>query len=452
MKYNLPNLENCKITVIGLGYVGLPLIVEFAKTKQDFSTKKNLTRKLIGFDVNKQRIEELNNNIDKTKEINPSDLIFFNDIIFSYREEIIIDSDVFIVTVPTPIDKARIPNLEPLKKACKLIGKSLKNFKNSEKIKKKTIPLVIFESTVFPGATEEECVPIIEKYSNQKLNYDFCVGYSPERINPGDKKYKLTDIVKITSGSNQEASLWIDGLYGSIIKAGTFNCSSIKVAEAAKVIENTQRDLNIALVNELSMIFKKLDIDTLDVLDAASTKWNFIKFKPGLVGGHCIGVDPYYLTYKAQQVNYSPQIVLSGRRINDSMGEWISEQLIIKMAKNNLPIAKSKILIMGITFKENCRDLRNSKVLDIIEKLKEYNLESFIYDPLADKTEADSLYSIEVRDQIQDDYKFSAIIIAVAHDLFKNKSQEFWQNKLVDNGVIFDLKGILPKYKNVIRL
>ena len=452
MKAKLPNLETCKITVIGLGYVGLPLIVEFAKTNRDLLTKKDLSRKLIGFDINKKRVVELNNNIDKTKEIIPSDLIYFKDIIFSHEEEIIIDSDVFIVTVPTPIDKARIPNLVPLKNASKLIGESLKNLKKYKNFKKDTIPLIIFESTVFPGATEEECVPIIEKYSGLELNNGFCVGYSPERINPGDKKHRLPDIVKITSGSSEEASLWIDNLYGSIIRAGTFNCSSIKVAEAAKVIENTQRDLNIALVNELSIIFKKLDIDTLDVLEAASTKWNFLKFKPGLVGGHCIGVDPYYLTYKAQQVNYSPQIVLSGRRINDSMGEWISEQLIKKMANNNLQIGNANVLIMGLTFKENCPDLRNSKVLDVVKTLKEYNLNCFVYDHLADKSEAKNLYSLEVKDNIEKDLKFSAIIIAVAHDLFKNKSPEFWQSKLVDNGVIFDLKGILPKSKNIIRL
>tara|TARA_A100001388_G_C28763830_1_gene499427 strand:+ start:1049 stop:2407 length:1359 start_codon:yes stop_codon:yes gene_type:complete len=451
MKNNFPDFCNCTISIIGLGYVGLPLLIEFYKTKKDKRTDIPLNRKIVGFDINDKRINDLKNNIDNTKEVTQQELSSAKDIIFTSNINELIFSDVFIVTVPTPIDDAKNPNLSPLKKACKQIGNAIKKRLSNSYDKNKCNPVIIFESTVYPGATEENCIPIIEEFSELKLNEDFYVGYSPERINPGDKNHKLKDITKITSGSNQESSEWIDNLYLSIINAGTYKCESIKVAEAAKVIENTQRDLNIALINELSMIFKKLNIDTLDVLKAASTKWNFMSFNPGLVGGHCIGVDPYYLTYKAQQINYYPQVVLAGRRINDSMGGWIVDQLILEMAKNNLPIGNAYILIAGISFKENCPDVRNTKVIDLVSKLKNYNMKIFIHDPVADKEETMRIHKIELNKKIPKNVRFSAAIIAVSHNEFKNKEKYDWNNIVDKRGIIFDLKGILDKSENTIR-
>ena len=420
---------NKNISVIGLGYVGLPLAIEFSK-------KFNV----VGFDLNKNRIEELINCVDRTSEISKEELKK-TDIKFTSLEDDLLKTNIYIVTVPTPVDRYKNPNLQNLKAASELVG-SLLNKNN----------LVIYESTVFPGATEELCIPILEKASGLKLNKDFYCGYSPERVNPGDKDHKLIDILKITSGSNKKALKMVDDLYQEIINAGTYKAESIKVAEAAKVIENTQRDLNIALINELSILFKKMNIDTLDVLEAAQTKWNFLPFKPGLVGGHCIGVDPYYLTYKAQELGYSPQIILAGRRINDNMSKWIVEQLIMQMARNGLPISKAKVLILGLTFKENCTDIRNTKVEDIYRSLNQYDIETFISDPYVDIEEANKKFEQRVYKSIPDEIDFEAIIVAVSHDEYKLINNKKWKSLIKTNGVIFDLKGILPRDIGAIRL
>ena len=335
-KINYPSFENCTIAIVGLGYVGLPLAIEFSKTNYCLKSKIKLSRKVIGFDINKKRIEELKQNYDKTREVNEDELKSLKNILFTNDFKALVNADVFIVTVPTPIDESKIPFLGHLISASKMVGEVLRIRK--EKNNSVPFPFVIYESTVYPGATEEICIPEIEQESGLKASQDFKYGYSPERINPGDNELKLTNIVKLTSGNSKISSEWIDKLYSSIVKAGTFRTDSIKIAEAAKVIENTQRDLNIALVNEFSLIFSKMNIDTLDVLEAASTKWNFLKFYPGIVGGHCIGVDPYYLTYKSQIIGYYPEVLLSGRRINDSMGEKIVEKLVINMIKNSIDI------------------------------------------------------------------------------------------------------------------
>lgn len=413
-------LRNARICVLGLGYVGLPLAIEFSKKYQT-----------VGFDINKKRIQELKNNIDHTYEYTTDDLKKSNFLTYTHSLEDIKACEIYIVTVPTPIDSYKNPDLTALIKASEIIGQVITkgNF-------------VIFESTVYPGATEDDCVPIIEAYSKLRLNQDFFVGYSPERINPGDKKNKLTTIKKITSGSCVEATNFIDQLYKSIIPAGTYKVSSIKVAEAAKIIENTQRDLNIALINELAVIFNKLNINTEEVLNAAETKWNFIPFKPGLVGGHCIGVDPYYLTYKAKSIGYQPEVILAGRRINDQMSHYITSQLIKVMIKKKIQIVNSDVLIMGVTFKENCSDLRNSKVLDIIKDLNEYEMNVTIHDPLVNIDNAYQDYGINVLNSIPKN-KFSAIIFAVAHDEFKKLSRKEIISMTHTNSVICDIKYIL---------
>jgi UDP-N-acetyl-D-galactosamine dehydrogenase len=413
-----------KILIVGLGYVGLPLAVEFSK-KYD----------VVGYDINLTRINELKLGIDKTHEIEKAQLKSVlkkvrNSIGLSFTNEVseIKNCNIFIITVPTPIDIHNRPLLDPLSKASKLVASLIK--KNS---------IVIYESTVYPGVTEEFCVPILEKYSRLKFNKDFFVGYSPERINPGDKNHTVSKILKITSGSTKKSSQIIDSLYKSIITAGTFKASSIKVAEAAKVIENTQRDINIAFINELSMIFNLLKIDTSEVLKAASTKWNFLSFKPGLVGGHCIGVDPYYLAQKALEVGYHPEIILAGRRVNDGMGKFIANETIKLMIKKNIQINNSKVLILGITFKENCTDVRNTKVIDIYNELYDHNIKIDIYDPWADSSEVEREYKIKLIHKINSLSNYSAIILAVAHKQFnllkikKNKNQ-----------VVFDVKSFLP--------
>ena len=337
---DLPPVETCVIAVIGLGYVGLPLAVEFAKNKKCIRTSKNLNRKVIGFDINKNRLEELRRGLDRTNEICSDELFSLTALTFSDDPLSLAEADIFIITVPTPIDASKSPNLNPLHSASSTVGSALK-LRSASKITK---PIIIYESTVYPGATEEFCVPILENTSGLVYNTHFYCGYSPERINPGDKQHRISTITKVTSGSTLHSAVWIDNLYGSIVKAGTHPAQSIKVAEAAKVIENTQRDLNIALINELAIIFHKLDINTLDVLEAAGSKWNFLPFRPGLVGGHCIGVDPYYLTHKSQQLGYFPEVVLAGRRINDGMSEWISHQLIFEFSKKGIVLKNSKIL------------------------------------------------------------------------------------------------------------
>lgn len=425
-------MNKVKIGVIGLGYVGLPLAVEFSK--------KFVT---IGFDINSQRVSELKSFVDKTLEISGEQLfeVVCNDMNsnLSRKGELLItdnlneldDCNFYIVTVPTPTDKNNRPILTPLIKASETIGKVLKKG-----------DIVVFESTVYPGVTEDECVPVLEKISSLKFNSDFFVGYSPERINPGDKEHTVTKILKITSGSTPEIADIIDRVYKSIITAGTFKASSIKVAEAAKVIENSQRDINIAFVNELSKIFNLLKIDTSEVLEAAGTKWNFLKFKPGLVGGHCIGVDPYYLAQKAQEVGYHPEIILAGRRLNDGMGSYIAKELIKLMLKSEIKILGSKVLLMGITFKENCPDIRNTRVIDIYNELSEYDISIDVYDPWANAEEVKEEYNINIIENPGQNTKYDGIILAVAHDKFLNFD---FQSRIKSNGVIYDVKGILDK-------
>ena len=452
MNSNLPDINTCSISIIGLGYVGLPLALAFSNTNINYRNKEKINRKVIGFDINQNRINNLLRNIDETQETQSNELLNKKNIIFTNEVKFLSESDVFIVTVPTPVDKANNPDLTYLKNACKIIGLAIKKQNKVKPNNKNVKKVIIFESTVFPGATEEFCAPIIEHFSCLKLNNEFFLGYSPERINPGDKQHRLKDIIKITSGSTKESASWIDNLYSTIIKAGTHKCGSIKVAEAAKVIENTQRDLNIALINELSIIFNKLNIDTFDVLEAAETKWNFMPFKPGLVGGHCIGVDPYYLTFKAEQLDYYPQIILAGRRINDSMASWFADQLILNMSKNNIQIGCSNVLVMGLSFKENCPDIRNTKVVDMIKRFNEYNIKTFIYDPVVDKEEAKNTYSLEVLDYYPEDKNITAIVLAVAHNEFKAIDNKIWKDLIRKGAIIFDIKGILSKDINCLRI
>lgn len=418
-----------KLAVIGLGYVGLPLAVEFGKK---FTT--------LGFDVNSKRLNDLRAGRDTTLEVSPEELKSAELLSFSNDLEALRDASVYIVTVPTPILKSKQPDLAPLISASESIGKVLK--KNDT---------VIFESTVYPGATEDECVPVLERVSGLRYNVDFFCGYSPERINPGDKNHRLTTIKKVTSGSNEKTAKFVDDLYSSIITAGTYRASSIKVAEAAKVIENTQRDVNIALINELAIIFNKLEIDTHEVLEAAATKWNFLPFKPGLVGGHCIGVDPYYLTHKAQLVGYNPEIILAGRRLNDQMGAYASGRLIKAMLKRNIQVAGSKVLIMGLSFKENCPDVRNTKIVDIIEELNDFGVQVDCCDPWVDSNEAASTYGIKLLDHPQNG-TYDAIILAVGHEEFVQMGGAKIRNLGKDQNVLYDLKSVLLKCDSDLRL
>ena len=457
-KYSYPKSENCNVAIIGLGYVGLPLAVELAKKQKCSLTGKNLDRKIIGFDIDQNRLKELQNCFDRTNEVSKNELSKIDFYELTSEIEKLIFADVFIITVPTPIDKDNKPNLAALKSATTSVAKALKLKKeiNSES-KNNFVPIVIYESTVYPGTTEEICIPLIEKESglicdDLKLNKSFSCGYSPERINPGDKEHKIKDIVKVTSGSNKEVSIWINDFYGSIISAGTYKAKSIKIAEAAKIIENTQRDINIALVNELAIIFKLLKIDTLDVLKAASTKWNFLHFKPGLVGGHCIGVDPYYLTFKAQSLGYYPEVVLSGRKINDGMAKWIVDQLLIEMCKKDMSIKSSNILILGFTFKENCPDTRNTKVQEIVNILISHNIKVDVVDPLVTKSLIKKNYDFDVLNRVIKDKKYSVVISAVAHKEFLEMSLSDWSSLIKDNGIFFDLKGVIPRDLNPLRL
>ena len=394
------DISKNKIAIIGLGYVGLPLAVEFGKK---YST--------IGFDINERRIHELKSGTDLTLEISEDEIKSSDKVEFTSNSNDINECKVFIITVPTPIDNAKRPNLEPIKEATRLVSGSLK-----------VGDYVIYESTVFPGCTEEICVPILEKFSGLTFNQDFFCGYSPERVNPGDKINTLTKIIKITSGSTLEASSSIDALYKSIITAGTFQAASIKVAEAAKVIENTQRDLNIALVNELSVIFGRLEIDTLEVLEAAGSKWNFLPFRPGLVGGHCIGVDPYYLTHKAEQVGYNPQVILAGRRINDNMALYVVKKVIQKMLQNNINVSGSTVGVLGLTFKENCPDIRNSKIFDLVSELESWGVNVVAVDPWADPSEVKTIYGVTLGEMSVD--SVDSLIVAVGHKEFRDLRPE----------------------------
>ncbi len=422
-------LSELKIAVIGLGYVGLPLAVEFGKKVP-----------VVGFDIHQKRIDELKSGQDHTLEVSPEELAQSAHLTYSANLEDLKSCNFFIVTVPTPIDDFKQPDLTPLVKASTSIAKVLKKG-----------DVVVYESTVYPGATEEVCIPVLEQVSGLTFNQDFFAGYSPERINPGDKLRRVTNILKITSGSTPEAADFVDQVYNLVIEAGTYKASSIKVAEAAKVIENTQRDVNIALINELALIFNKLGIDTEEVLKAAGTKWNFLPFRPGLVGGHCIGVDPYYLTHKAESIGLHPEIILAARRLNDRMGEYVATQLIKEMVKKRIQVVGSKILVMGLSFKENCPDIRNTKIVDMVNALKEYDLDLDIYDPWVDINEAKHEYGLTPITQLQEHY-YDAVILAVAHDQFKAMSSQEFKNLGKEKHVLYDLKYVLDKSETNIRL
>ena len=423
------NIKEAKIAVIGLGYVGLPLAVEFGKK---YSTT--------GFDINENRIAELSKGVDSTLEVSGEELEQLDNLVFSSNSDMLGDCNVYIITVPTPIDENNAPDLTPLQKASELVARYIK--KNA---------VVIYESTVYPGATEEVCLPIIEKISGLIFNQDFFSGYSPERINPGDKVNTLTKIVKITSGSTDEIADFVDGLYSSIVVAGTHKASSIKVAEAAKVIENTQRDLNIAIVNEFAKIFNKLDIDTEEVLKAAGTKWNFLPFKPGLVGGHCISVDPYYLTHKALEVGYRPEVILAGRRINDGMGAYVATKLVKTISSKKIHVDEAKVLVLGFTFKGDCPDVRNTKIIDIVNELEDFNMQVDIYDAWADPDEVKHEYNIDLINKLNKN-TYDAIVLAVDHNEFKEMGVDMIRSLGKSNHVLYDIKHVFKLNESDIRL
>jgi UDP-N-acetyl-D-galactosamine dehydrogenase len=425
----LHSLKNVKLGIIGLGYVGLPLAVEFGKK---YPT--------LGFDINIQRVDELKQGHDFTLEVSEGELADSEFISYSANVDDLNACNVYIVTVPTPIDQHKQPDLTPLIKASAMLANVISKD-----------DIVIYESTVYPGATEEVCLPEIERHSEFVYNQDFFAGYSPERINPGDKEHRVTNILKVTSGSTPQIADFIDSLYKSIITAGTYKASSIQVAEAAKVIENTQRDLNIALINELAVIFNKLNIDTEEVLKAAGTKWNFLPFRPGLVGGHCIGVDPYYLTHKAQAIGYNPEVILAGRRINDAMGEYVVSQLVKTMLKAKLPVNGANVLVMGLTFKENCPDVRNTKVVDILSELAEFDINIDVYDPWVNPDEAKKEYNVDLISAPKSSH-YDAVIFAVAHDQFKALSKAEIKALMKSEHIIYDLKYMLDADLADIRL
>jgi UDP-N-acetyl-D-glucosamine/UDP-N-acetyl-D-galactosamine dehydrogenase len=413
------NLKNLKVGVVGLGYVGLPLAVEFGKR---FRT--------VGFDINQHRVDELRAGRDSTLEVDADELAGAAKLTCTSKLDDLRKCGVFIITVPTPIDEYKRPDLTPLQRSSESVGKVLKKG-----------DVVVYESTVYPGCTEEVCVPILEKLSGLKFNRDFYVGYSPERINPGDKQHRLTTIVKITSGSTPEAAEFVDQLYGSIVNAGTHRASSIRVAEAAKVIENTQRDVNIALINELALIFSRLGIDTEEVLQAAGSKWNFLPFRPGLVGGHCIGVDPYYLTHKAQAVGYHPEMILAGRRINDNMGLYVAQQVTQLMIRNRIQVCDSRILVMGLTFKENCPDVRNTKIVDVVRELQKFGAKVEVHDPWVDPDEAEHEYDIRPVRRLRRG-KYDAVVMGVAHDQFRELGVEGVRALAKERHVLYDIKYV----------
>ena len=422
-------LSDLKIAVIGLGYVGLPLAVEFGKKVP-----------VIGFDIHQKRIEELQSGQDHTLEVSPEELQQATQLSYSANLDDLKSCNFFIVTVPTPIDDYKQPDLTPLIKASTSIGQVLKKG-----------DVVVYESTVYPGATEEDCIPVLEKFSGLKFNQDFFAGYSPERINPGDKLHRVTNILKITSGSTPEVADFVDQVYNLIIEAGTHKATSIKVAEAAKVIENTQRDVNIALINELAVIFNKMGIDTEAVLRAAGTKWNFLPFRPGLVGGHCIGVDPYYLTHKAQSIGYHPEIILAGRRLNDGMGAYVVTQLVKAMIKKKIQVEGAKVLVLGLSFKENCPDIRNTKIIDIVNELTEYNIAADVYDPWVDTQEAQHEYGITPIASLEQG-QYDAVILAVAHEQFKAMGATDIRALAKPEHILYDLKYVLEQSESDIRL
>jgi len=419
---NMLQISNTKIAIIGLGYVGLPLAVEFGK---HFPT--------LGFDINTERIQELNSGRDRTLELDSAELASATMLRYASDTAQLEEYNTYIVTVPTPIDEHKRPDLTPLHRASELLGRVIKKG-----------DVVIYESTVYPGCTEDDCIPIIERASGLRFNTDFFAGYSPERINPGDKQHRVTGIVKVTSGSTPETAEYVDTLYGTIITAGTHRASSIKVAEAAKVIENTQRDVNIALINELSLIFNRLGINTLEVLEAAGSKWNFLPFRPGLVGGHCIGVDPYYLTYKAQEIGYHPEVILAGRRINDTMGLYVTDTVIKLMTRKRIHVVDSNVLVMGLAFKENCPDIRNTRVIDIVRELQNYSAHVDIYDPWVNPAEADHEYGVTTLRDVPSK-QYDAVIVAVAHQQFVEMGVEGIRRLQKPQSVLFDIKDVLPR-------
>ncbi|WP_462170239.1 Vi polysaccharide biosynthesis UDP-N-acetylglucosamine C-6 dehydrogenase TviB [Pseudoalteromonas xiamenensis] len=423
------NLTDLRLAIIGLGYVGLPLAAEFGKYFQT-----------LGFDINQSRINELLEGVDSTLEVSTENLKSSRNLAYTCQENDIANCNVYIVTVPTPIDDSNAPDLTPLRKASELLGRHTKKG-----------DVVIFESTVYPGATEEVCLPIIEKVSGLRFNQDFFAGYSPERINPGDKVNTLTKIMKITSGSTPEVADFVDGLYRSIVTAGTYKATSIKVAEAAKVIENTQRDLNIAVINEFAKIFNRLGIDTEEVLNAAGTKWNFLKFKPGLVGGHCISVDPYYLTHKAQEVGYRPEVILAGRRINDGMGEYVATQLVKKLASRKIHIDEARVLILGFTFKGDCPDVRNTKIIDIVKELQDFNMSVDVYDDWASPEEVEHEYGLKLITHIEPG-KYDGVVVAVDHSEFKTWGAAKLRSFGKAEHVLYDVKHVLKSNEADIRL
>lgn len=423
------NVSNLKIAVIGLGYVGLPLAVEFGKKVS-----------VVGFDIYQKRIDELKSGQDHTLEVSPEELAQSTHLSYTANLEDLKQCNFFIVTVPTPIDEFKQPDLSPLVKASTSIGQVLK-----------AGDVVVYESTVYPGATEETCIPVLEQVSGLKFNQDFFAGYSPERINPGDKLHRVTNILKITSGSTPEVADFVDEVYNLIVEAGTHKAASIKVAEAAKVIENTQRDVNIALINELAVIFNKMGIDTEAVLKAAGTKWNFLPFRPGLVGGHCIGVDPYYLTHKAQAIGYHPEIILAGRRLNDGMGAYVVTQLVKGMIKKKIQVEGAKVLVLGLSFKENCPDIRNTKIIDIVHELQEYHIQVDVYDPWVDAAEAEHEYNITPVQQLEQG-QYDAVILAVAHDQFKAMGAAEIRALGKAEHILYDLKYVLEQSESDIRL
>ena len=422
-------LSELKIAIIGLGYVGLPLAVEFGKKVP-----------VMGFDIHQKRIDELQSGQDHTLEVSPKELKQATHLSYTTNLQQLADCNFFIVTVPTPIDEFKQPDLTPLVKASESIARVLKKG-----------DVVVYESTVYPGATEEVCIPVLEKNSGLKFNQDFYAGYSPERINPGDKLHRVTNILKITSGSTPEVADYVDQVYNLIIEAGTHKAASIKVAEAAKVIENTQRDVNIALINELALIFNKMGIDTEAVLEAAGTKWNFLPFRPGLVGGHCIGVDPYYLTHKAQAIGYHPEIILAGRRLNDGMGAYVVTQLVKAMLKKRIQVEDAKVLILGLSFKENCPDIRNTRIIDIVNELKEYHTQIDVYDPWVDAAEAEHEYGISPISNLENG-KYDAVILAVAHQQFKVMGADAIRALGKADHVLYDLKYVLSQAESDLRL
>jgi UDP-N-acetyl-D-galactosamine dehydrogenase len=422
-------LDTLKLAIIGLGYVGLPLAVEFAKK-----------RSVVGFDINQARIDALKTGHDATLEVSDEELAEATGLSYSANLQDLAACNTYIVTVPTPIDEHKQPDLTPLVKASETIGKVLKKG-----------DIVIYESTVYPGATEEDCVPVLEKFSGLKFNVDFYAGYSPERINPGDKEHRVSTIKKVTSGSTPEVAELVDQLYRQIIVVGTHKAESIKVAEAAKVIENTQRDVNIALINELAIIFNKMGIDTEAVLQAAGSKWNFLPFRPGLVGGHCIGVDPYYLTHKAQSIGYHPEIILAGRRLNDGMGAYVVSQLVKAMLKRRITVEGARVLVLGLTFKENCPDLRNTRIVDIVKELRDYNITADVFDPWVDVAEAQHEYGLTPIDAPEQG-AYDAIIVGVAHQQFKDMGAEAIRALGKPEHVVYDLKYVMPRNAADLRL